>query len=38
MASLSNKANNIMAELKKKWYGYEGIQEEDEDDRMPDVD
>ena len=38
MASLSNKANNIMAELKKKWYGYEGIQEEDEDDKMPDVD
>lgn len=27
-----------MAELKKKWYGYEGIQEEDEDDKMPDVD
>ena len=35
MANMSTRANDIMAQLQKKWYGYEGIQEEDEEAEQP---
>ena len=38
MSALSLKANDIMAALQKKWYGYEGIKEEEDEDQIPDAD
>ena len=35
MAKMDTRANDIMAQLQKKWYGYEGIKEEDEEADQP---